>query len=342
MTVRRAVRAVLAPVPGALPLARLVVEVFGLCFRYRVTGLSAEAGFFMLLSLPPLLLGITAGVGFFGSAFDPEAVATVTEAIERLSARFLTDDVVREVIVPTVEDTLAGGRADLLSLGFLISLWSGSRALHVFMDAVQIMYAQSGQRSIVGARAMSLSLYIGAVLLAGILVPLAIIGPGLLREWLPGQLDGLVGAYWPVVGGLALLGLTGLYHYAPREKTPFYRDIPGALVAAVIWVVSSWGLRGWASVAVGGTTIFGPLAAPILVLIWFYLVALAILIGAAVNAAIRRLWPTPGYRGPIERAGDWWDQVHSTEPVRPLSHIDDRQDPQGRPGRDTPPRPRDP
>lgn len=331
MALRRRVRAVLAPIPGVLPLARLVVEVFRLCFRYRVTGLSAEAAFFMLLCLPPLLLGITAGVGFFGSTLDPQAVGRVTGAIERLSAQFLTTEVVEEIIVPTVEDTLAGGRADLLSLGFVISLWSGSRALHVFMDAIQIMYAQSGHRSIVGARAMSLSLYIGAVVLAGLLVPLAIIGPGLLREWLPSQLDPLVGAYWPVVGGLALVGLTALYHYAPKEKTPFYRDFPGALVAALIWVLASLGLRAWASVAVGGTTIFGPLAAPIIVLTWFFLVALAILIGAATNAAIRRLWPSADYRGPIERAGDWWDQVRTTEPQRPLSAVDDRLDPERHP-----------
>lgn len=335
MTVRRRVKAALAPVPGALPVARLVVEVFRLCFRYRVTGLSAEAAFFMLLCLPPLLLGLIAGVGFFGSNFDEAAVANVTGAIERLSAQFLTPEVVSEIIVPTVEDTLAGGRADLLSIGFVISLWSGSRALHVFMDAVQIMYAQSGERSIVGARAMSLGLYVGAILLAGILVPLAVIGPGLLREWLPDRLDPLVGAYWPVVGGLALIGLTGLYHYAPKEKTPFYRDFPGAVVAAVIWVLSSLGLRAWAAVAVGGTTIFGPLAAPIIVLIWFFLVALAILIGAATNASIRRLWPTADYRGPIERAGDWWEQ-RSSEPTQPLSHIEDRDDPERLPRRSGP------
>ena len=335
MTVRRRAYRVLAPIPGALPVARLAVEVFRVSFRYRVTGLSAEAAFFMLLCLPPLVLGLFAGVGFFAGRFDPGAVATVTAAIEQFSEQFLTPEVVSQIIVPTVQDTLAGGRADLLSIGFLISLWSGSRALHVFMDAVQIMYAQSGHRSIVGSRAMSLGLYLAAILLAGILVPLAIIGPGLLHEWLPSQLDVLVAAYWPVVGGLALVGLTGLYHYAPKEKTPFYRDFPGAAVAAVIWVLSSLGLRAWASVAVGGTTIFGPLTAPIIVLIWFYLVALAILIGAAINAAIRRLWPTEDYRGPIERAGEWWDQ-RSSEPGQPLSHIEDRTDPERLPRRHDP------
>lgn len=326
MTVRRRVYRLLAPVPGALPAARLVVEIVRIAFRYRVTGLSAEAAFFMLLCLPPLILGLFAGVGFFAGRFDPGAVATVTNAIERYSEQFLTPEVVSQIIVPTVEDVLDGGRADLLSLGFLLSLWSGSRALHVFMDAIQIMYAQSGERSIVGARAMSLGLYLGSILFAGVLVPLALVGPGLLRDWLPDSLDGLVTAYWPVVGGLCVLGLTGLYHYAPKEKTPFLRDLAGAVVAAVIVILSSLGVRVWASFAAGGVTIFGPLTAPIIVLTLFYLVALAILIGAATNAAIRRLWPTEDYRGPIERAGDWWDQVRSgEEPRHPLSALEDRE-----------------
>lgn len=335
MTVRRRVYRVLAPIPGAVPAVRLTVEIFRICFRYRVTGLSAEAAFFMLLCLPPLVLGLFAGVGFFAGRFDPGAVATVTDAIEAFSQQFLTPEVVSQIIVPTVEDVLDGGRADLLSLGFVLSLWSGSRALHVFMDAIQIMYAQSGERSIIGARAMSLGLYLGSILFASILVPLAIIGPGLLRDWLPHGLDGLVNAYWPVVAGLSLIGLTGLYHYAPKEKTPFHRDFAGALVAAIIVILSALAVRAWATVAVGGATIFGPLTAPIIVLTLFYLVALAVLIGAATNAAIRRLWPTEDYRGPIERAGEWWDQ-RSSEPGQPLSHIEDRHDPERLPRRQGP------
>lgn len=337
---RRRVRQALGRVPGALSFVRLVVEVFRICFRYRVTGLSAEAAFFMLLCLPPLILGLFAGVGFFGGRFDPDALADLTRVIENFSEQFLTPQVVSDIIVPTVQDVLTGGRADLLSLGFLLSLWSGSRALHVFMDAIQIMYAQSGERSIVGARAMSLGLYLGSILFVSVVGPLAIIGPGLLRDWLPDRLDGLVTGYWPVVAGLSLIGLTALYHFAPKDKTPFLRDFPGAVVAAVIVLLSSVGVRAWTSVAAGGVTIFGPLTAPIIVLTLFYLVALAILIGAATNAAIRRLWPSPDYRGPLERAGDWWDQARSTDrDVAPhLSAIEDREDPEHLPRRDTPPR----
>jgi membrane protein len=218
--------------------------------------------------------------------------------------------------MPTVTETLQGGRADLLSIGFVISLWSGSRALHVFMDTVSIMYGQTGIRGIIGSRVLSLSLYAGSILFGSVTFPLVLIGPRILSNWLPDQAQFVLAAYWPVVSVLALVGLTGLYHFATPAKSPFVRDMPGAVLAAVILVVASALLRAWAVVAIGGTTLFGPLTAPIIVLIWFYLIALAILIGAAFNAAIRRLWPPPEYRGPVVRASEWWEQRRSPEEER--------------------------
>ena len=61
MTVRGRVLRGLARVPGAATLARLTVETVRVCMRYRVTGLASEAGFFALLSLPPLLFGLFGG-----------------------------------------------------------------------------------------------------------------------------------------------------------------------------------------------------------------------------------------------------------------------------------------
>ncbi len=322
MTVRQQIRRVLEPIPGAVPLARLVVETVRITFRYRVTGLSAEAAFFLLLSLPPLLLGIVAGVGFFGQRISAEALEEVTSTITEWASRFLTDSVVREIIAPTVEDTLRGGRADLLSVGFVLSLWAGSRALHVFMDTISIMYGQTGIRGIVGSRVLSLSLYVGSILVGGIVFPLVVVGPDLLHNWLPEQLRFLVAGYWPVVWVLGLVGLTALYHFATPKRSPFHRDIPGAVVAVAIWLVASYVLRAWAGFASGGATVFGPLTAPIIALIWFYLLAMAVLIGAATNAAIRRLWPPPEYKGPVVRANEWWEQRRSTEPRRPLTPVE--------------------
>ncbi|MGB5951112.1 MAG: YihY/virulence factor BrkB family protein [Ornithinimicrobium sp.] len=322
MSYRRQVRRVLTPIPGAMPLARAVVETVAICLRYRVTGLASEAAFFTLLSLPPLFLGVIAGVGFLGQQLGPDTIGTVTDAIESYSRRFLTEQTVDEVISPTIRDTLGGGRGDLLSIGFLLSFWSGSRALHVFMDTIGIMYGQNGERGILRARAMSLLLYIASIVAMGITLPLVLIGPSLLRDMIPTPFDIVVELYWPVVSVLGLISLTGLFHFATPSKSPFYRDLPGAILAIVIWVLASLILRSWATQAIGGTSVYGPLSAPIVLMIWLYFMAIAVLIGAALNAAIRRLWPADDYRGPVSRATEWWD-ANVTQPMqrRPLSPV---------------------
>ena len=82
--------------------------------------------------------------------------------------------------LPTVAEVFAGGRFDLVSLGFLLALWSGSRALNVFVDTIAIMYGQSGVRGIVRTRALSFSLYLPALVFGVVIIPLVLVGPTLI------------------------------------------------------------------------------------------------------------------------------------------------------------------
>ena len=311
-SVRQRVRRVLSPVPGAVPAARLVAETFVVAFRYRATGLAAEAAFFALLSLPPLLLALVAGAGFASEWFGTATILRISAALETWSLRFLTPETVDQVIMPTLVETLSAGRADILSIGFLVSLWSGSRALHVFLDTISIMYGQGGDRGPVRARLLSLAAYLISMVVMGLTLPLVLIGPGYLHRWLPTGLDALVGAYWPTVGLMGLVSLTGLFHVATPQRSPFLRDLPGALLTVVLWVVSSALIRAWAGEAAGGTSVFGPLTAPIVLLVWLYFTSFAVLVGAALNAAVRRLWPPPEYRGPRARVSEWWEERRLT------------------------------
>lgn len=295
--VRTYARARLARIPGLHALARLVLETIRVCLRYRVTGLAAEAGFFALLSLPPLVLGLFGGLGYIGRWLGPHTVQQMTSDLLAYSTSFLTPDVVDRVIAPTVTDVLGQGRADLISVGFLLALWSGSRVLNVILDTISIMYGQSGVRGIVRTRALSFSLYAVGLLVGVVLVPLLLIGPTWLAGILPAQASGLTRLYWPAVLGLAVGSLTMLFHVAVPRRSPWLRDVPGAVLAVTIWAVASSVLRWYLADAVGGTSIYGPLAAPIVLLIWLYFLAIAVLIGAALNAAVMRLWPERGVHG---------------------------------------------
>jgi membrane protein len=87
--------------------------------------------------------------------------------------------------------------------------------------------------------------------------------------------------------------LATLYHRAVPVRTPWRRALPGAVVAVVIWLVGSVLLRAWLEFAFRRTATYGPLSAPVAVLLFLYLTGIAILFGAELNAEIERTWPRP-------------------------------------------------
>jgi membrane protein len=277
---------------AAVRLAHWARRTTAICLRYRVTGLAAEAGFFALLSLPPLVLGLVASAGFLGHELGGHVLTDLENRVAVSASAFVTPVVVERVILPTFREVAHGGRADIVSIGFVLSLWSGSRALNVYVDTVSIMYGLGGRRGIIRTRVLSFSLYVAALALGVVLIPLLLVGPGmvagLLHEWFRGlpSLSWLGLLYWPVVLLLSIAGLTTLYHVATPVRSRWRQDVPGAVLAMAIWLLASLLLRLVLDASVGGASIYGPLAAPIVILIWSYTLALAVLIGAALNAAV--------------------------------------------------------
>lgn len=271
---------------------RLVVTTVGSCLRYRVTGLAAEGAFFAVLSVPPLIFALAGGVGYVTEHFTAAQVEEVRRAVVDLFSAFLTDTAVNRVIVPTMNDVLEGGRFDVISLGFVLALWSGSRALNVFVDTITIMHGLGGHRGIVKTRALAFVLYILAVVTGAITLPLVVAGPKLVRSWLPNRAEFLMQFYWPLIVVICICFLATLYHVSVPVRTNWSFNLPGATFSLISWIAGSYLLRWVLTVtAQDSHSIYGPLAAPIAILIWLYIAALAVLIGAGVNAAFDEVFP---------------------------------------------------
>jgi len=271
---------------------RLVVATTGSCMRYRVTGLAAEAAFFAVLSVPPLIFALAGAVGYVSSQFSPADIADVRSAILDLASRGLTEKAVNDIITPTLNSVLRGGRFDVVSVGFVLALWSGSRALNVFVDTITIMHGLGGHRGIIKTRALSFGLYLLAMLTGMVTLPLVVAGPGLIRDWLPQRFEFVMSFYWPVVIVICICFLATLYHVSVPVRTNWAFNLPGATFSLVAWIAGSFVLRWVLTVtAAESRSIYGPLAAPIAVLLWLYLLAVAVLIGAAVNAAFDTVFP---------------------------------------------------
>jgi membrane protein len=117
-------------------------------------------------------------------------------------------------------------------------------------------------------------------------------GPTLVRRVLPERSETLMTFYWPTVILICICFLATLYHVSVPVRTNWSFNLPGATFALGGWVAGSALLRWVLTVtAADSRSIFGPLAAPIAVLLWLYLLALAVLIGAAVNASFDSVFP---------------------------------------------------
>ena len=273
---------------------RLVVTTVASCLKYRVTGLAAEAAFFALLSVPPLIFGLSGAIGYVGDQFSPAQIEDLRGAVLDLSRQVLTDRAVNKVIEPTL-DELRDVRYDVISIGFVLALWSGSRALNVFVDTITIMHGLGGHRGIVTTRALSFGLYVLAMVTGAFSLPLVVAGPALVDRLLPDRVDFLNSLYWPVVIVACVCFLATLYHVSVPVRTNWSFNLPGAVFSLVCWVLGSFVLRWILTVtAAESRSIYGPLAAPIAVLLWLYLLAIAVLIGAAVNAAFDEVFPQQG------------------------------------------------
>jgi membrane protein len=270
---------------------QVIAQTIGACLRYRVTGLAAEAAFFAILSLPPLIFGLAGAIGFVADRFDVETIANFRGEVLELASRALTPDAVNKVIAPTLDDVLSGGRFEVISIGFVLALWSGSRALNVLVDTITIMYGLGGRRGIVRTRALSFSLYLVFLLAGVVLLPLVLAGPSLVDKIVPNRLDLIANLYWPIVLIGSVCILATLYHLSVPVRSRWRGELPGAALTLLIWMSGSALLRWVLDLSTGSSTIYGPLAAPIAVLIWLYIISIAMLIGAAFNAAIDKVWP---------------------------------------------------
>lgn len=257
---------------------------------------AAEAAFWQTLSLPPLLLGLLGSLGFVADWFGPEIIQGVHDKIVSFCNEIFSGNVVRDIITPTLNDILSKGRGEIVSIGFLISLWAGSSAMSSFVDAITVAHNQYGTRNLVWQRLFALLLYLVSLALLIVGLPVIALGPDVLVSfvpvsWRPQVSDWISTLYYPATGVLGVLAVATLYFVALPRRLPWHRALPGAVLAVLVFLLASSGLRLYISwIGTTGYT-YGALATPIAFLLFTFFIGLAIVFGAHFNAAIQEQWP---------------------------------------------------
>lgn len=253
---------------------------------------SAQAGFWSVLSLPPLLLGMLGSLSYIAPLFGPDTLPMIQARLIGAAGQFFSQNVVNEIIEPTVRDIVQGARGEVVSLGFIISLWAGSSAISAFVDSVVEAHDQTPLRHPVRQRFFALFLYVVMQVAIIAAAPFLALGPRKIAEHLPANWSYFLHlGYYPALALTLILGVTALYRVSLPNPLPTHRLIVGALLASSVFVLATMGLRIYLRYITRTGYTYGALATPIAFLLFAFFLGFAIMLGAELNAAIEEEWP---------------------------------------------------
>jgi membrane protein len=251
----------------------------------RITLLAAGVAFYGLLSLLPALLAV---VSIYGLVADPDQVerqiTSATRALPPDASHLLATQL--HDLVATASTQGLGVRT---ALSIVLALWSASAGIKHLIDAVNVAYEEDESRSYVHVRAIALVLTVGAALFIVAAAALLAFLPALLSHVsLGSQARVLVSIIrFPLLAAAMMAGLSVVYRYGPDRTVRRSGWVSwGAGVAMVVWLVASAGLALYASQAGHINRIYGSLGAVIVLMLWLLLTALAVILGAEVNAEL--------------------------------------------------------
>ena len=231
-------------------------------------------------------------LAFVAPLFGADTLPTIQKRLVTTAHSFFAPSVVNEIIEPTIRDIATNARGEVVSVGFVISLWAGSSAISSFVDSVVEAHDQTPLRHPVRQRLFALFLYVVMLVFVVAIAPLAVVGPRKLGEHIPPTWSNLLhyGYYPTLILGL-MFGVIVLYRVSLPVALPTHRLMFGAALATTVFVVATLGLRFYLRWITSTGYTYGALSTPIAFLLFAFFGGFAIMLGAELNAAIQEEFP---------------------------------------------------
>jgi membrane protein len=290
--------------PSSIPLRGwrdIGIRVWRDVLRTNMFLTAGGLAFFAFLAIPSALSGL---VALYGLIFDPSAVSRQIAAMEGLlpqeAIKLLSDQLT----------TITASSNSRLSVAFAISLVialvsarSGTASL---MTALDIAYDENEKRSLVRFELEALALTLAVTVFAIIALVLIAVVPAVLQLLSFGGYSKTVAAIirWPILILLIAVALAAIYRFAPSREEPKWRWVTwGAAIATALWLGGSALFSLYVADFASYNKTYGSLGAVVVLLMWLYVSAFAVLLGAEINAEIEHQTERDSTTGPAEPMG---------------------------------------
>lgn len=252
----------------------------------NVALIAAGVAFYSMLALFP---GLAAFVGIYGFFSDPTDIARHLEILDGL-----LPEAAYNLIAAQLADLTSAGRTELgltSIVGIALAFWSAKAGVNALIVGLNIVYDEKEQRGFFAQLATTLTLtgvmfgFVALAFLTIVVIPpvLDLVQMGAIGEWLAAILR------WPIVIGALIIALGVLYRFGPnRKQAGVVWASWGAAIATVLWIVGSAAFSLYVANFGSYNETYGALGAVIGLLMWFYLSAFIVLLGAELNAEVER------------------------------------------------------
>ena len=265
---------------------RIVLNCIRNIGEHHIFAFSAALSFYLILALFPALIALSAIVG---SLPIPDLFNTVVNTMAMVmppESKHLLQRVTRDIISPH-------GKS-LISVGILGAIWSASGSFDNTMEALNICYCVRETRSFWLVRLLAILFTLVSGSLVIVAFTLIIVGRH-IAAWLASKIHllnvidpALPAIRYLLASACVMLAVMLVYRYAPNFRSSFEQALPGAALALVVWLILSTGLNLYFDKLAHLNHTYGVLGGAVALLLWLYLTAFAMLLGAELNAELIR------------------------------------------------------
>ncbi|MDJ0447184.1 YihY/virulence factor BrkB family protein [Methylocystis sp. JR02] len=250
--------------------------------QHRILAIAAGVTFYALLAIFP---AIAAFVAIYGLVADP---STISGHLQALSGFLPAEGL--SIIGDQIQRIAAQGATKLgfaSIIGLLFSLWSANAGMKAIFDALNVVYQEEEKRGFLKLNAISLGFTLaGMALLALSLGAMVILPRALEAVGMPAQIGTWASALrWPILLLVIAIATSVVYRYGPSRDRAQWRWVSwGAAFAAIFWLIASL-LFSWYAANLGKfNETYGSLGAAIGFMLWLWVSAIVLLVGAELDA----------------------------------------------------------
>jgi membrane protein len=279
----------LAPFTTQLTWRELVRRTVRESLADNCFGMAAQLAYYFFFALFPALLFLLALASFF-------PIETLIDDIFAIVGRFAPPEVLT-IITDQIREIAAGEQGGLLTLGFLLALWSSSAAMVAIIDTLNRAYDIEEGRAWWKIRLIAISLTFGLALFILVSFALILLGPT-AAQWIADRTPlGQVFVWtwmivqWPIVFTIVAIGIGLVYYLAPDAEQDWVWLTPGSITATLFWMAASLGFKFYIANFGNYTETYGAIGGIMILMLWFYISGLVILVGAEMNAEMEHASP---------------------------------------------------